>query len=143
MKSWTIALASAALVVLTSAMPFDKAENITGDFSPALYLKNTVEKNIIPQNRETTVTLWSASNPKSRIANAMLSRKRGASHIGICMDNDSRLAERIIMADGKNNSIQLSGKDVKENSLANFIGDRSERTLHIGSDGKIISVEEY
>lgn len=142
MKSWTIALAAAAIITLTSAMPFDNNDLTAGKEPPALTMSNNAATELLKPGKETSITFWSAASPQSRIENNKLSES-DKSHIGINIDDDIRLASTILKLDGTDSSRQYSRNQISRQSLRDYIGNETPCTVRIAPDGQIISITTH
>lgn len=142
MKSWTLALATAAIITLTSAMPFDNNDLTAGKEAPALTMSDNSATQLLKPGKETSITFWSAASPQSRIENNKLS-KADQSHIGINIDDDVRLASMILKLDGTDSSRQYSRNHISRQSLRDYIDNETPCTVRIASDGHIISITPH
>lgn len=149
MKSFSIVLAAAILVFLSSAGHTERAEAALGKEAPGLEISNAEGKISVASQRGkyVIVNFWSSDDPASRIANALYDRefsKPGSSAvncISVCTDTDRKMFDDIVRTDALQPAHQYFHEDSR---LGSVIADYSRTGVNmaylISPEGRVVAV---
>lgn len=146
-KSWSIMLAAAFLLFLTSSHSTESAEPIVGKDAPLFSLTNNHGSADIQEMRGKYILLsfWSASDAQSRIDNAIyasaIQDNEKMQLVSVNLDADKTLWQQIIMIDNLDASRQYSSTDVTRGDIiADYHLKTGNRAYLINPEGKIEAV---
>ncbi|MBP3298946.1 MAG: redoxin domain-containing protein [Muribaculaceae bacterium] len=148
MKKWSIILAAAIALFLSSAGSDGHTEAAAGNHAPYFELKNDIRRVNLSaaRGKYVVINFWSAQDAQSRIDNALFDRafttgsRSDVEYVSVCLDDDEILWKQIMIADGLHAVNQYMASESPLTDILSDYGTESGcRNFLISPQGEVLA----